>query len=91
MQEPRGARIIHGYETRNLNKATYLLIRGSIYRGCRLDANNMATFILDNVNERHREEFWKDDLVVELWTFFRMRKLLKDKYNQKITSSNNQK
>lgn len=89
--EPNNSHIINGYETPNLNKATYLLMCGSLYRGCRVDPKGMATFILDNVNTRHRDAFWDDALTVELWTFFRVRKDLKEKVKQKITSRNNAK
>ena len=87
--EPNNSRIINGYQTPNLNKATYLLMCGAMYRGCRVDGKGIATFILDNVNKRHRDAFWDDALMVELWTFFRLRKELKDKVRQKITSRNN--
>lgn len=90
-REPSNSRIINGYETPNLNKTTYLLMCGSIYRGCRVDANGIATFILDNVNTRHRDAYWNDALTVELWTFFRLRKELKEKVRQKITSRNQSK
>lgn len=84
--EPSKARIYNGYETQNLNKTAYLLINGAVFKGCRVDQKGMSTFILDNVNKRHRDEFWEDDVKVELWTYVRMRKFLKEKVKQKITS-----
>ena len=90
-REPSNSRIINGYETPNLNKTTYLLMCGAVYRGCRVDSKGIATFILDNVNKRHRDAYWNDALTVELWTFFRLRKELKDKVRRKITSRNQSK
>lgn len=85
--EPANARIINEYKTSNLNKATYLLLNGAVYKGCIVDDHGMSTFILDQVNLRIVHEFWDERLMVELWTFNRMRKFLKDKVKQKISSN----
>jgi len=81
--EPRKAEIINGYETKNLNKSAYLLMNGATYRGCRITEPPIATIIMDNVNKRHVDDFWKDDLRVDFWTFIRMRRWLKEKISSK--------
>lgn len=91
MREPTNGKIFNSYETRNLNKTAYLLMHGAVYKDCQVDAQGYSTFILDNVNKRHRDDFWHDDVVIELWTFVRMRKFLKEKVQEKITSANSQK
>jgi len=83
LMEPKKSEIINGYETKNLNKSAYLLMNGATYRGCRITNPPIATIIMDNVNKRKVDEFWQDGLMVDFWTFIRMRKWLKEKIHQK--------
>lgn len=85
--EPGNARIVQGYETKNLNKSTFLLMNGAVYRGCRVE-DGISTFILDEVNLRKVDEYWDEKLTVELWTFNRIRKFLKGKVKQKMFPNN---
>lgn len=75
---PDSGFIIDGYNTKNLNKASYLLTRGARYIKVEVDENGIGTIWLDNVNTRHAKEYWKDDMTVEFWTFDRQRKFLKE-------------
>lgn len=83
--EPKGDLVINGFETRNLDKAAYLLIRGARYHDCyhQDPTSKIAVIILDNVNKRHSKEFWQDTLMVEFWTWKRTRKFLKVKIHEK--------
>lgn len=80
---PNQAQILDKYETRNLNKAAYLLINGANYIDCSIQSNGMASIILSGVNKRYLTEFWKDELIIEFWTFFRKRLWLKDQIKEK--------
>lgn len=84
--EPRKSRIINNYETKNLNKSVYLLMNGAAYRGCRLEQPPIATIIMDNVNPRIVDQYWEDGLMIDFWSFIRMRKWLKEKIQQKYNS-----
>lgn len=77
---------MNDYHTKNINKAAYLLINGATFKGFVIENDPIATVILDNVNSRHRDNFWKDDVIVELWTFLRMRNWLKKKIKQEMQS-----
>lgn len=83
--EPKGNNIIDNFETKNLDKAAYLMIRGARYADCfHLDpASRIAVIILDNVNRRHTKEFWNDELLLEFWAWKRTRKFLKVKIQEK--------
>ncbi len=84
LNDPLSAKIINSYETKNLNKCAYLLIRGATYQGCKFPLNEyIAIIILDNVNKKYVDEFWDDSLTVEFWTFIRMRTWLKNKIQEK--------
>lgn len=81
--EPNKSRVLNNYNTKNLNKAAFLLMRGATYGGCVCPPDEpIATILLSNVNVRHRDEFWHDDVVVELWSFIRMRKWLKERIQE---------
>lgn len=75
---PHEGFIIDGYNTKNLNKAAYLLTRGSRYVKVITDVNGIGKIFLDNVNRRHVDEYWKEDMTLEFWTFDRQRKFLKE-------------
>lgn len=82
-QEPNKSRVINNYGTKNLNKAAFLLMHGATFDGCLiLKDDPIAMIRLSNVNVRHRDEFWKDDITIELWSFIRMRKWLKEKIKE---------
>lgn len=74
---PNGGFIIDGYNTKNLNKAAFLLTKGSRYVKVVTDQNGIGNIYLDNVNRRHVDDYWKEDMVIEFWTFDRQRKFLK--------------
>lgn len=74
---PNSGFIIDGYNTKNLNKAAYLLTRGSRYVRVETDENGIGKIFLDNVNRRHVDDYWKEDMTLEFWTFDRQRKFLK--------------
>lgn len=73
------SRIINHYETKNLNKATYLISRGAKYSGCRWDTPKIATILMNNVNMQHRDEFWTNDVPVDLKKFIETRKFIKSR------------
>lgn len=77
MAEPQEAWIIDDYKSSNLNKAAYLMTRGARYVSVEVLENGLGMWYLENVNTRHVKEFWKDDMVVEFWTFIRQRAYLK--------------
>ena len=74
---PNSGFIIDGYNTKNLNKAAFLLTKGSRYVKVVTDENGIGNIFLDNVNRRHVDDYWKEDMVIEFWTFDRQRKFLK--------------
>ena len=76
---PNHSRIVNHYETKNLNKATYLISRGAKYSGCRWDNPKIATIILNNVNMKHRDEFWTNEFSVDLKLFISTRKFIKSR------------
>lgn len=78
MAEPTESFIINDYNTANLNKAAFLLTKGARYISCEIQENNMGRFYLENVNKRHVDEYWKDDLMVEFWSYSRSREFLKN-------------
>jgi hypothetical protein len=95
LSEPERAKIINNYETRNLNKAAYLILKGATYVSCKFELGNpIAILILNGVNTRHRDHFWTDDLIIEYWTFMRKRHWLKNKIEESRetdkTSENNE-
>lgn len=71
------SRIINNYETKNLNKATYLISRGAKYKGCHWDNPKIATIILNNVNMQFRDDFWTNDVPVDLKKFIETRRFIK--------------
>lgn len=83
--EPKGNNILNNFETKNLDKAAYLMIRGARYLDCfQVDpSSRIAVIILDNVNRRHAKEFWNDELLLEFWAWKRTRKFLKVKIQEK--------
>lgn len=83
--EPKGELVIDNFETRNLDKAAYLLIRGARFNDCYLQdpESRIAVIVLDGVNKRHAKAFWQDNLLVEFWTWKRTRKFLKVKIHEK--------
>lgn len=84
------AEIINGFETKNIDKATYLLLKGATYRGVKIDGK-IGNFVIDNVPRKHLEDFHQDTLMVEYWTFKRMRTQLINRVTQKINGINSQK
>lgn len=80
---PNAGFIIDGYNTKNLNKAAYLLMKGSRYVDVITDERGIGQIFLDNVNRRHVDEYWKEDMILEFWTFDRQRKFLKTEISKK--------
>lgn len=73
------SRIIQNYETKNLNKATYLVSRGAKYKGCRWDNPKIATLILNNVCMANRDDYWTNEVPVDLKKFIETRKFIKSR------------
>lgn len=75
---PNSGFIIDDYNTKNLNKAAYLLMRGARFVKVLTDDNGIGQIFLDNVNRRYVDDYWKEDMVLEFWSWDRQRKYLKE-------------
>lgn len=80
-QEPLHDPVINDFNTKNLDKAAYLMTKGARYKDCSIpDKDSPIGFvILDNVARHHVREFWNQDVEFEFWPWKRNRKFLKDK------------
>ena len=75
---PDNLRFIPNFNTKNLNKAAFLIAKGAVYLRAECDSNGIATIFLNNVTRHASKEFWNPEALVPIWGFLNSKRWLQD-------------